>query len=424
MIALPPRQPPAQEVTDILAAERIEVLAHYEPKPPRENFPFKAYRQAPVKQALVELFHGKCAYCEIYVRGGYPGDIEHYRPKGRVQRLGRVNGKLAYYTPGYYWLASEWKNLLFSCNECNSGGTKEMPDPEAPEDRSKWVVRTTGKVDQFPLLDMKKRARRSKDNLSRERPLLLNPCWPEHDPSRHLEFDYEGRIRPKGKGLVRARAVASILVYRLARPELEDKRRERARDVASYWKRSRDAENNLKRTPTSGQRGELLNEVLQLDRAFRPGAEHLAVANVVVERAKVDHLRGLAKQVAQQLLADDDGLLYLNVLREWDWWNALDRRTTGAALKGKRAKLIQQLTPTAVGSANVVISPSLGKAGRKKLASAARVSAGVSFPRALAQLIAGTGLALRLEGRELHIEPVAEARAVWTQWLATTTFLG
>src|SRR5215510_12292427 len=33
---------------------------------------------------LVNVFHNKCAYCETPVVG-FPGDAEHFRPKGRVR---------------------------------------------------------------------------------------------------------------------------------------------------------------------------------------------------------------------------------------------------------------------------------------------------------------------------------------------------
>src|SRR5690242_6626228 len=32
---------------------------------------------------LIHVFHNKCAYCEMEVVG-FPGDAEHFRPKGRV----------------------------------------------------------------------------------------------------------------------------------------------------------------------------------------------------------------------------------------------------------------------------------------------------------------------------------------------------
>ena len=77
------------------------------------------------KQALLDLFNGKCAFCETPIREGMHGDVEHFRPKGGVIE---EDGSKAKYLdkkgverdhPGYYWLAYDWRNLLPSCQLCN-----------------------------------------------------------------------------------------------------------------------------------------------------------------------------------------------------------------------------------------------------------------------------------------------------------------
>jgi hypothetical protein len=67
-----------------------------------------------VKQQLAVLFHNKCAYCESNYAAVITGDVEHYRPKGRI----KASDKKAIW-PGYYWLALTWENLLTSCKICN-----------------------------------------------------------------------------------------------------------------------------------------------------------------------------------------------------------------------------------------------------------------------------------------------------------------
>src|SRR5689334_12515887 len=63
-----------------------------------------------LKQWLLKnVFHGKCAYCEVNIEAGFVGDAEHYRPKAAVTelrggRLVRVE-KDGTPHPGYYWLA-------------------------------------------------------------------------------------------------------------------------------------------------------------------------------------------------------------------------------------------------------------------------------------------------------------------------------
>lgn len=149
----------------------------------RPSYPFEAYRNQSLKDALEALFGKKCAYCESqYEIAGYL-EVEHYRPK----RL-------------YYWLAAEWYNLLPACKRCNNG-----------------------KMTKFPLTDASKQARK-KGGEKRESPLLLNPSDPslERRPEKHLTFDaYDGSIqatlvtaRPSSMGL------KSIEVYRLTRTAL------------------------------------------------------------------------------------------------------------------------------------------------------------------------------------------------------------
>lgn len=61
------------------------------------------YRHKDVKEALVKMFHGKCAYCESKVNHMSYGDIEHFYPKSE-----------------YIHRTFEWTNLLFSCQVCNN----------------------------------------------------------------------------------------------------------------------------------------------------------------------------------------------------------------------------------------------------------------------------------------------------------------
>lgn len=65
-----------------------------------------------VLEKLEESYLGKCAYCEEYTNP----DVEHYRPKGRVEEDKQHSG--------YYWLAYEWSNLLPACELCNRKGAK------------------------------------------------------------------------------------------------------------------------------------------------------------------------------------------------------------------------------------------------------------------------------------------------------------
>jgi hypothetical protein len=136
-------------------------------------------------QFLLRLFHNKCAYCESKIGENQPGDVEHYRPKGRVVNdelkpvrvTHRVKGTIQH--PGYYWLAYEWSNLFPSCIDCNRarrhGDEKTM----------------AGKADRFPVENENERAVEPGQETA-ERALLINPS--EVDPAKHLVFHPDGTV--------------------------------------------------------------------------------------------------------------------------------------------------------------------------------------------------------------------------------------
>lgn len=111
-----------------------------------------------LKQYLFTISHGKCGYCEQKVTGVYAGDVEHYRPKKKVSEDANH--------PGYYWLAYDPTNYVPVCQNCNGARAK---------------------ANHFPLEPGSPRAYLPTDDVTQERPLLINPMGKE-DPSKHLEF--------------------------------------------------------------------------------------------------------------------------------------------------------------------------------------------------------------------------------------------
>lgn len=132
---------------------------------------------------LLKLTKNKCAYCESYITSTHRGDVEHYRPKGRIKeedgRVVRIASGDDH--PGYWWLAYEWTNLLPSCIDCN---------------RRRWHDESLGgKGELFPVLAIRAA---TPDQVQDEEPLLLNPFDPSGiDPSTHFEFLADGKIKPK-----------------------------------------------------------------------------------------------------------------------------------------------------------------------------------------------------------------------------------
>ena len=118
------------------------------------------YSERTVKQALKDMQHEKCSFCEGKFAAFCYGDVEHYRPKAySQQRRGGATTR-----PGYYWLAYTWSNLTVSCEPCNR--------------------KRKGNV--FPLRDQARRATTS-SGIAGEDPLLLDPTGAK-DPRAHIRF--------------------------------------------------------------------------------------------------------------------------------------------------------------------------------------------------------------------------------------------
>jgi hypothetical protein len=152
-----------------------------------------------LKWHLLDLFHGKCAYCETVVRPAYTGDVEHWRPKGKVEEDPTH--------PGYYWLAFDPSNLLPACMMCNQPA--EAKHTHFPVDGAHA---------------------RDATGLAAEHPLLLNPYDHAVDPRAHIDFDEQGTIKdvtPRGK--------SSWTIYDLNRPDLVEARFEAMSTVEKDW---------------------------------------------------------------------------------------------------------------------------------------------------------------------------------------------
>ena len=210
-------RPPAPafltDVNGLWHAETQQAIAHYAVLNQSVDFDFARYNHADVKTALRTVFGTKCAYCESKYASVSDGDIEHFRPKGRVE--GKMPDK-----PGYYWLANDWDNLLLACQHCNQSRRHLLGSQSLAllnDGKSK------GKLDKFPLSDPLLRVTSPNASLADEEPLrlLLNPCLDR--PEEHFDYDeIEALIKPKT-----IKAEKSIEVYVLQRQFLVKDRKER-----------------------------------------------------------------------------------------------------------------------------------------------------------------------------------------------------
>ncbi|WP_428268373.1 hypothetical protein [Haliangium sp.] len=218
------------------------------------------YAAKDVKETLIAMQHGKCAFCEAKITHVTYGDVEHFRPKRGWQQTDADELQ----RPGYYWLAYEWKNLLLSCQLCNQRHKRNL----------------------FPLLEPAQRARRHYDDLDAEKPLFLDPSSddPDDDPARHITF--HGADPTPVKESTRGRSTIGHLG--LSRDEL----REHRMSMVAHLKSIRDLRDSLvpliasaamspdqANTVSAGlrQANDLLHEAVQ------PTAEYSAMARALLK---------------------------------------------------------------------------------------------------------------------------------------------
>jgi hypothetical protein len=196
---------------------------------PTKAYDFSSYRKHEVCVALDGVFKEKCAYCETKYAAADVRNIEHFRPKGGVSESPAH--------PGYWWLASDWSNLLPSCPACNQrryqvlfndGMTLEEFDIAYVSEPTELL----GKGNSFPMRPPSAWSNSESGSIAAEDPLLIEPTL--LDPENHLEwvFDWDRNIalwnadvlaslRPRIQGgLEDPYGKASIAIYGLNRSGL------------------------------------------------------------------------------------------------------------------------------------------------------------------------------------------------------------
>ena len=166
----------------------------------RYGFPFDKEILQGLKPIMHEQFHGKCGYCEISIPSSEYGIIDRFRPHNGV----RDNKE--YFKNLYWWLAYDWNNHIYSCQECSQY-----------------------KANYFPLKDNTNRANSLNRNIEAEEKLLINPCI--DNPSEHLSCD-NGKLI----GLTET-GEQTIQLLRLNREKLVAKRRKASAELLEVLKK-------------------------------------------------------------------------------------------------------------------------------------------------------------------------------------------
>jgi hypothetical protein len=141
---------------------------------------FSEYLYGQAREKLIDMYDGKCAYCESNPLATSHLSVEHFRPKSQ-----------------YYWLAYEWSNLTLSCIKCNESGAKGVKFP-VDGIQLKNPILTLENLPDIDSLDIKG------IHLINEKAVFLNP---EIDKVEgHITFNDKGEpigLTERGKVTIR-----------------------------------------------------------------------------------------------------------------------------------------------------------------------------------------------------------------------------
>lgn len=213
---------------------------------PRDTFERDLWGAAEVKDALKEMQHRKCAFCESLFDHIAFGDVEHFRPKAACKQA--VGARVQ---RGYYWLAYTWTNLLVACEVCNRRHKRDL----------------------FPLVNDAERVTSHIEAhlLVREAPLFVNPA--DEDPQQHIAFRDEVPYPRTSRGRVTLHRLA------LGRPELADRRQERVQRARFFIELLR----RLAADPSITQFDDLAKEAAQwLSHATQPESEYASMVRCLL----------------------------------------------------------------------------------------------------------------------------------------------
>jgi uncharacterized protein (TIGR02646 family) len=206
------------------------------------------YSHPEVKTALRLAQHDKCAFCESRITHIDYGTIEHFRPKAGSKQ----NSADELLQPGYFWLAYDWENLFFACSLCNEQFKQNL----------------------FPLQNPQKRARSHHDDLTQEKPLLIDPS--KETPTEWIEFPPSQPDCPAPRNKSR-RGRKTIKVFGLDREELNEMRRDCLNDLKVFVKLR---EKLRKEVPTDPMLGEI---EAAISRKIHPSSEFSAMCRAYLE---------------------------------------------------------------------------------------------------------------------------------------------
>lgn len=190
----------------------------------------RAYSIGIIDRNLEANEPAKCFYCESYIEFATSLQVEHFRPKAKVDNLDVPFAEQPH--SGYFWLGIEWTNLLLSCPKCNGKSAKgnrfPVANPRVPEHNP--ITVSQANPNDFSLERIQCMGDRAP--LLTESPILINPEI--EDPSDLFTFISDGSIHPKADH--QQRAETNISIYDLNRDLLVRERDKKWQQIAKQIK--------------------------------------------------------------------------------------------------------------------------------------------------------------------------------------------
>lgn len=162
---------PAELASESIKDARREIEAwvaqgDHERRQRRSPYDSRLVLQGEVPDAITQLFHRKCAYCETVLRHERI-HLDHFRPRNYPENYERGDPREDWESH-YSWLSYDWENLYPICSDCNKRKGNYFPVSGRRAPRFSTVSECR----------------------AAEQALLLDPCF--DDPMVHLAVQYNG----------------------------------------------------------------------------------------------------------------------------------------------------------------------------------------------------------------------------------------
>ena len=198
-----PAEIPPSLQPDKIKNQLAKLKKFYKPSADKRTQDRFEFDYKPLKSAetyLAKVFNNKCAYCEAPIKSIRSADLENFRPKRGAKGFSGEE----FSDDHYWWLFYEWRNLYYSCEQCNRFKQTFFPVAE-----KRIAVGTA-----------------YEDIINNEKNLLIDPC--NEYPELFLQFNGDGTVEAASESngkTISEKGRVTIDVLKLNRTDLIQNRK-------------------------------------------------------------------------------------------------------------------------------------------------------------------------------------------------------